>query len=937
MDKGAHFHKCDFQVHSPRDRNWKGSECVSDEDRKQYAVSLIQACRSKNLDAIAVTDHHDLFFVKYIRAAAKAERDKNGKPIPPNERIVVFPGIELTLAVPCQALLILDADFPDDQFGLVLNALGIVPAADADSRTIETKRLDHIETLVKLKAELDRFGYLKNKYTILPNVSEGGTDTLLRSGAAGKYAAMSCVGGYLDGDVSQLGKGNLGIISGKNASYGYKRIALFQTSDNRKAAHTELGKHTTFVKWAAPTAEALRQACLAQESRISQELPTIPTIFITSLSVTNSAFLGPIDLEFNPQYNALIGGRGTGKSTILEYLRWVLCDQLPTVTADDELPNYQLRRRTLIEKTLQAHSAVVTVSFILNGIQHVVRRNSKTSDLSLKVSKGEFAACTENDIRTLLPIQAYSQKQLSNVSVRLEELSRFVEAPIRGELDDLEKQFDRAAGEMRQEYATVTRLRNLQQQAANDDLLLASLVEQTANIRTSLTGLSEEDTKLLEQKPLYDKADEAVELWLSDVESISEEIDNLNASLESFPSDAEVTTSGLPQTRLLNDIKNTVADFVKKTKESTNKLAQLKAEYKNDDGEYVGKLDKSVDAWNDAEELFNEKYEKAKQRASVHTSTLAQLAQIEKRITTLRTSIAKTKKEIATLGKPQERYQAVREKWLKAKSARARIITAECTKLTKLSLGEIRATVRIGASADALIKRLREALTGSGLRRERFDAIAEAMEKSSSPDKYWMALLDELETLALYDTEQTTAKSVPKCPLLNAVGISATDLSKIATKLNPEIWLDLSLVRLEDEPLFEYRLREDDYIPFTNASAGQQATALLKALLNQSGPPLIIDQPEEDLDNPVILDVVEQIWNAKKERQLIFASHNANLVVNGDAELVAWCDYRVVSEQSGGKVSAVGAIDIPEICEAIKQVMEGGENAFKLRKDKYGF
>jgi len=51
-----------------------------------------------------------------------------------------------------------------------------------------------------------------------------------------------------------------------------------------------------------------------------------------------------------------------------------------------------------------------------------------------------------------------------------------VEAPIRGELDDLEKQFDRASAEIRQEYATLTRLRNLQQQAANDDLLLASLI-----------------------------------------------------------------------------------------------------------------------------------------------------------------------------------------------------------------------------------------------------------------------------------------------------------------------------------------------------------------------------------------------------------------------------------------------------------------------------
>ncbi|MCK4326266.1 hypothetical protein KAW55_05875, partial [bacterium] len=77
---------------------------------------------------------------------------------------------------------------------------------------------------------------------------------------------------------------------------------------------------------AIPTAEALRQACLAKESRISQIDPALPSVYVTSVDVSNSKFMGPIYLELNRQYNALIGGRGTGKSTILEYLRWGLCD-----------------------------------------------------------------------------------------------------------------------------------------------------------------------------------------------------------------------------------------------------------------------------------------------------------------------------------------------------------------------------------------------------------------------------------------------------------------------------------------------------------------------------------------------------------------------------------------------------------------------------------
>ena len=57
-----------------------------------------------------------------------------------------------------------------------------------------------------------------------------------------------------------------------------------------------------------------------------------------------------------------------------------------------------------------------------------------------------------------------------------------------------------------------------------------------------------------------------------------------------------------------------------------------------------------------------------------------------------------------------------------------------------------------------------------------------------------------------------------------------------------------------------------------------------------SGVPLVIDQPEHDLDNKVMLDIVKQTWKAKQARQPVFPSHHANLVVNGDAELVVCCD-----------------------------------------------
>jgi hypothetical protein len=66
----------------------------------------------------------------------------------------------------------------------------------------------------------------------------------------------------------------------------------------------------------------------------------------------------------------------------------------------------------------------------------------------------------------------------------------------------------------------------------------------------------------------------------------------------------------------------------------------------------------------------------------------------------------------------------------------------------------------------------------------------------------------------------------------------------------------------------------------------------------------------------------------------IFASHNANLVVNGDAELVAWCDYRTAGDQSGGKIFGEGAIDVPDVRDAIKNIMEGGEERIESASNR---
>ena len=427
MDKGAHFYRCDFQVHTPRDIGWIGGDVVSDDERRIYADELVLACRVKGLNAIAITDHHDFTFFHYVKEAAEREVDETNNPISKEHQLVVFPGMELTLSSPpCQAILILDSNFPVNSLELIYPILAIKQNDPKDSEHAHISQLTCARTFGELYALLNRNDFMKDKFIIIPNVSESGNSTLLRSRFSNYYKDMPCVGGYLDGDYSQLGKGNLKILSGKDRNYGLKSLGIFQTSDNRRRDHADLGKSTTWVKWAISSAEALRQACLAKESRISQNEPSLPSIYITSINVSDSKFMGSIFLEFNHQYNSLIGGRGTGKSTILEYLRWGLCDQPPETLKGQELPEYQERRKNLIQKTLIPFNATVQISFMKNKVPHIIKRKSDTYEIFLKIGDEDFEPCKEFDVRNLLPIQAYSQKQLSGVGVSFEELKRLV-------------------------------------------------------------------------------------------------------------------------------------------------------------------------------------------------------------------------------------------------------------------------------------------------------------------------------------------------------------------------------------------------------------------------------------------------------------------------------------------------------------------------------
>jgi ABC-type cobalamin/Fe3+-siderophores transport system ATPase subunit len=124
-----------------------------------------------------------------------------------------------------------------------------------------------------------------------------------------------------------------------------------------------------------------------------------------------------------------------------------------------------------------------------------------------------------------------------------------------------------------------------------------------------------------------------------------------------------------------------------------------------------------------------------------------------------------------------------------------------------------------------------------------------------------------------------------------------------------------------------------DRKPLEKLSMGQRAIVLLQIILAYDDKPLLIDQPEESLDNVYIYDqLVSAFRSAKKKRQIIIATHNANLVVNTDSEQIIIADYK------NDEISySVGTIENPSTQDQIKKILEGGKEAFERREEKYGY
>lgn len=174
-------------------------------------------------------------------------------------------------------------------------------------------------------------------------------------------------------------------------------------------------------------------------------------------------------------------------------------------------------------------------------------------------------------------------------------------------------------------------------------------------------------------------------------------------------------------------------------------------------------------------------------------------------------------------------------------------------------------------------------------------------------------------------------------------GVPSSQADRLA-QAAPEVLMKIEELDLPPTTSIESNLAPESWAPMwtplEHLSTSQKATAVLLLLLLESDAPLVVDQPEDALDNRFITEgVVPKLREEKRRRQFVFATHNANLPVLGDAELIVGLQPSGEAAQGHAEIPSayIGSIDARSVREFVGEVLEGGKEAFEMRRLKYGF
>lgn len=658
-----------------------------------------------------------------------------------------------------------------------------------------------------------------------------------------------------------------------------------------------------WIKMTRPTFAAFKVAFLDPESRVrlSSEQPEDKPSAIHSVKVSGG-YLDGIEAVLSGHLDTVIGGRGTGKSTLIECLRYVL-DVLPKGT--------QARKQhsEIIKANLGKDLGRVEVhlsSFAQHGKRYTVSRRVGEAPI-VRDAEGQVSRLLPHDLLPELDI--YGQNEIYELAQdegsRLRLLERFLPHDQSGkaQLDEVQKRLRENADKLTKAfndadtlYEQVNRLPKLQEQLQSYEAL--GLKDKLARV------------PLLERERQIDSR-------------AQEELNGLQAALTTLRDALPDTTfisdkvlAGLPHAVQLTSMR-TVLEGLRLS------LTELIAQ---------------------GQSLFIQAAsEMQAARNALQAAQAAAQAEIESALRSLPSAAGRTGQQIGI------EYQRLQQEIERIRPQQSRLSTFK--QLTETLQQERRNLLaelsdhrhaRLQALQKAAKKlnrrldgRLRVEIQPEGDRRPLKDFLLKCELEGVGERR--LAWIDERSSLSTIELAKSIQEG--KAELTATWGLTPVVADAIS-KLPRSKLMALESLELEHQVGIELNVAPDDDIPVFKAldklSTGQQCTAILHLLLLDNRDPLIMDQPEDNLDNAFIAErIVRELRKAKTQRQFIFATHNANIPVFGDAE---WIGVFTATDAQGSlDADAQGSIDVPKIRDSVARILEGGRDAFMQRKAKYEF
>lgn len=878
----AQFWKCALQVNPYNYITYRGQSQELSED--EYNQQLLQVCKEENIKVLGIADHGNVDGIDKIRDLM----NQNG--------IIVFPGFEISSGEKIHFVCLFSETTTTTELNRYLGSLELLDPEDG----IRPSRLSAEQILKKIE-EIGGFCYAAHctddSGLLKAKMNHIWKNSLLK--AAQIQGTIENLKG-IESDFYRK------VILNKNADYKRETpIAVINAKDVEKPETLRNPKASCLIKMTNPSFEAFKLAFLDPESRVRLNSDIEEKYYsgIESLSVTGG-YLDGLQIKFSEHLNAVIGGRGTGKSTLLECIRYAL--ELEPIGK-----NAQKQHLEIIKENIGKSKARIELevrSSKMNGKKYTIARRYGES-ASVKDENCNISSFTPRDI--LPDIEIYGQNEIyeiaqDNIAQKIL-LSRFLET-------------DQGNNESKIKE------------------VLAKLSVNRERLQKALEGIAVAEDELSKLPKLEEQAGQFKQLGIDEKLKIipllenekrlkkrieEEELQNLEQAFEQIK-------GALPDTIFLSD--NTLEKLPHK-----ETLKKIKSEL----DELKINTEKLIDQWHTG-------FEESKKEISLLISELLQKIkaeenQLEKTFKELPAAEGKSGREIGIEYQwLLQQIEQIRPKQNAIKAKRASILALKTERASLLAeLSEYR-TNRI-AHFEKSLKKLNKKLSDKMKLTVKPEADKQPvidfllncnLEGVGTGRLQWINETDDFSVVRLAELINQGADA-----LINSHWNITPTVANALVKLPSSKVLELQELELSDIVEIELNVAhegEPKYKPLNHLSTGQQCTAILHLLLLQNKDPLIMDQPEDNLDNAFIADrIVAELRKAKINRQFIFATHNANIPVFGDAEWIG------VFESSEGQAvmpdNYQGGVDMPDVREKAADILEGGKMAFNQRKQKYGY